>query len=84
MCGLVVWSITAQSSIRMILTEVSGVDHVYSRLSLRHHARKRVLRGRDSERSREGQRILVDELKHLKQLSHRHLVKIIASYTDLE
>ncbi|KAL1853276.1 hypothetical protein Daus18300_011844 [Diaporthe australafricana] len=61
-----------------------GVDLVYSRLSLRHYARKRVLRGRDSERSREGQRTLIAELKHLKQLSHRHLVKIIASYTDLE
>lgn len=64
--------------------EVSGVDLVYSRLSLRYYARKRVLRGRDSERSREAQRTLIGELSHLKKLSHRHLVKIIASYTDLE
>ncbi|KAI3398326.1 hypothetical protein diail_9549 [Diaporthe ilicicola] len=61
-----------------------GVDLVYSRLSLRCYARKRVLRGRDSERSREGQHTLISELKHLKRLRHRHLVKIIASYTDLE
>lgn len=60
------------------------MDLVYSRLSLRHYARKRVHRGRDSERSRETQRTLIGELRHLKQLSHRHLVKIIASYTDLE
>lgn len=57
---------------------------MYSRLSLKHYARKRVLRGRDSERSRESQHTLIRELRHLKQLSHRHLVKIIASYTDLE
>lgn len=64
--------------------KVSGVDLVYSRLSLKHYARKRVLRGRDSEKNRESQRTLISELRHLKQLSHRHLVKIIASYTDLE
>lgn len=64
--------------------KASGVDHVYSRLSLRYYARKRVLRGRDSERSREDQRTLIGELSHLKRLSHRHLVKIIASYSDLE
>lgn len=64
--------------------KVSGVDLVYSRLSLRYYARKRVLRGRDSERSREAQRTLIGELSHLKKLSHRHLVRIIASYTDLE
>lgn len=64
--------------------KVSGVDLVYSRLSLRHYARKRVLRGRDSERNREAQHTLIGELRHLKQLSHRHLVKIIASYTDPE
>lgn len=57
---------------------------MYSRLSLRYYARKRVLRGRDSERSREAQRTLIGELSHLKQLSHRHLVKIITSYTDPE
>lgn len=62
----------------------SGVDLVYSRLSLRHYARKRALRGRDSERNREAQHTLIGELRHLKQLSHRHLVKIIASYTDPE
>lgn len=62
----------------------SGVDLVYSRFSLRHYARKRALRGRDSERSREVQRTLIGELRHLKQLSHRHLVNIITIYTDLE
>ena len=67
-----------------MLTKISDVDIVYSRLSLKQYARKRVLRGRDSERSREAQRTLIRELRHLKQLSHRHLIKIIASYTNLE
>lgn len=57
---------------------------MYSRLSLKYYARKRVLRGRDSEKSRDNQRTLISELSHLKRLSHRHLVKIITSYTDPE
>lgn len=79
-----VWRNTKQSFFPPLLTLIRGVDLVSSRLSLRKYARKRVLRGRDSERSREAQRTLIGELRHLKQLHHRHLVKIIASYTDLE
>ncbi|PSR81516.1 kinase-like domain-containing protein, partial [Coniella lustricola] len=61
-----------------------GVDLVRSVLSFKHYARKRVLRGRDSERSREAQNAMINELRQLKRLSHIHLVKIITSYTDNE
>ncbi|KAI0445151.1 hypothetical protein F4803DRAFT_205021 [Xylaria telfairii] len=56
-----------------------GVDLVFSRLSTAMFARKRVLRVRGSEQS---QKYLVQELRELKELKHRHLVQIIGSYTD--
>jgi serine/threonine protein kinase/ankyrin repeat protein len=59
-----------------------SVDEVCSLLSMRRYARKRVLRCRDSERNRLAQHYLVEELKNLKGLRHKHLVKIIGSYTD--
>ncbi|XWW96482.1 hypothetical protein V2A60_004457 [Cordyceps javanica] len=66
-----------------------GVDEVFSSLSQKRYARKRVSRGRHNEhdnRSLKMQEALVKELEVLKVLSrqqcHRHLVKIIGSYTD--
>lgn len=65
-----------------LLKSSSAVDLVLSRLSCKPYARKRVVRGRDSESSRITQRSMVQELRELKRLDHRHLVKIIGSYTD--
>ncbi|OTB05469.1 hypothetical protein M426DRAFT_135944 [Hypoxylon sp. CI-4A] len=61
-----------------------AVDLVVSRLSLKNYARKRVIRGRDSESNRRAQASIIEELKQLKRLSHRHLVRILGSYTDKE
>ncbi|KAI1214107.1 kinase-like domain-containing protein [Annulohypoxylon truncatum] len=61
-----------------------AVDLVVSRLSLKRYARKRVVRGRDSDSNRRAQASIIEELKQLKWLNHRHLVKIIGSYTDKE
>ena len=58
------------------------VDEVQGRLSLRYFARKRVPRGRTFKRDRIKVRIFENELSFLKQLSHRHLVKLVGSYTD--
>lgn len=57
---------------------------VCSRLSWQRYARKRVIRGRDSENNRKAQEFLIGELKALKELSHRHLVRVVGSYTDSE
>ncbi|KAL4919219.1 hypothetical protein BDW62DRAFT_46982 [Aspergillus aurantiobrunneus] len=59
-----------------------AVDHVMSKLSLRSYARKRVLRGPDSDTNRRAQGYLIEELTALKSLSHEHLVQYIGSYTD--
>ncbi|KAI1079487.1 hypothetical protein F5B20DRAFT_581270 [Whalleya microplaca] len=61
-----------------------AVDLVFSRESFKHYARKRVIRGRDSENNRKAQNSIIDELRQLKSLRHRHLVTIIGSYTDKE
>ena len=58
------------------------VDIVLSRLSAKPYARKRVARGRDSEDNRRIQQYLVDEIRLMKTLRHRHLTKIIQSYSD--
>ncbi|PKY08618.1 hypothetical protein P168DRAFT_301286 [Aspergillus campestris IBT 28561] len=58
------------------------VDAVTSRLSLQSYARKRVLRGRDTQTNKLGQAFLIRELSYLKALSHIHLVRYVSSYTD--
>lgn len=59
-----------------------AVDLVFSRLSTRSYARKRVYRGRDSEATRREQQCLVEEIRVLKHLSYRHLTRIVQSYSD--
>ncbi|KAI0893873.1 hypothetical protein F4806DRAFT_139536 [Annulohypoxylon nitens] len=59
-----------------------AVDLVLSRLSYKRYARKRVVRSRDSESSRRAQSMIIEELNQMKLLRHRHLVKIVGSYTD--
>lgn len=58
------------------------VDHVWSRLSLGGFARKRIPRGRSFKRDKVAIANFEKELKVLKLLSHRHLVRLMGSYTD--
>jgi hypothetical protein len=58
------------------------VDHVVSRLSLRQYALKRISRGQSFARDRVAIRSFENELKSLKDLAHKHLVKLVGSYTD--
>ena len=58
-----------------------GVELVFSRLSTESFARKRVLRSRSTKQS---QHFLIQELRELRRLRHRHLVRTIGSYTDIE
>jgi hypothetical protein len=58
------------------------VDHVVGRLSLVSFARKRIPRGKSFKRDQQAIKSFQNELKALKTLSHRHLVKLVSSYTD--
>ena len=58
------------------------VDHVWSRLSLRDFARKRIPRGRSFKQDKVMIANFAKELETLKLLKHRHLVQLIGSYTD--
>jgi hypothetical protein len=58
------------------------VDHVVGRLSIEHFARKRIPRGKSFKRDQQAIKSFQNELKALKTLSHRHLVKLVSSYTD--
>ena len=58
------------------------VDHVWSRLSLRDFARKRITRGRSFKSDKAAIANFEKELGTLKLLSHRHLIRLIGSYTD--
>ena len=58
------------------------VDEVYGRLSLKSFARKRISRGRSFNTDQKKLLAFENELSNLKQLSHRHLVKLVSSYTD--
>jgi serine/threonine protein kinase len=53
------------------------VDHVWSRLSLKDYARKRIPRGRSFKRDKINIANFEKELKTLKLLRHRHLVRLI-------
>lgn len=56
---------------------------MWSNLSQKSYARKRVVRGHShSERNKRAQDSVIRELTELKSLFHRHLVKIKGSYTD--
>ncbi|KAL9063443.1 MAG: hypothetical protein Q9157_008239 [Trypethelium eluteriae] len=59
-----------------------SVGQVRSKLSQKFFARKRVPRGRPSERNLEVQRFLIKEIKFLRGFDHRHVVRILGSYTD--
>lgn len=58
------------------------VDHVVARLSLRQYALKRISRGQSFKRDKVAIRSFENELMSLKVLSHKHLVKLVGSYTD--
>ena len=58
------------------------VDEVVSRLSLRMFARKRIKKGQSFQRDGRAMKSFENELKVLKSLSHKHLVKLVGSYSD--
>ena len=59
------------------------VDRVVSTISHREYARKLIPRGRTFKRDQAVLRAFERELSNLKKLSqHRHIVKLVASYTD--
>lgn len=58
------------------------VDEVVSYLSIKRYARKRFGRGRSFRKDQVSIKNFENELQILKKLSHRHLVKLIGSYTD--
>ena len=55
------------------------VDRVRSKLSRKIYVRKRLKR---AEATAQAVEMFRGEIKHLKQLSHRHLVRYVGSYTD--
>jgi hypothetical protein len=60
----------------------SIVDHVYSTLSLKQYARKRISRRRASEEVAENLSAFKNDLNALKILVHRHIVRLVGSYMD--
>ena len=62
----------------------SIVDRVVSTISGREYARKLISRGRTLPRDREALRLFEGELMVLQRLSHRHIIKLMGSYTDLK
>jgi serine/threonine protein kinase len=58
------------------------VDRVVSTFSNRDYARKLIPRGRTFRKDKLVLQAFVKELSSLKRLSHRHLVSLVASYTD--
>lgn len=60
----------------------SLVEKVRSRISFRGYARKLIPRSRIFDGSKRALREAEHELAILKKLSHRHIVKLVGSYTD--
>jgi len=58
------------------------VYRVHSRLSLREYALKLIYRGVSALKDAENCRQFESELQALKRLSHRHIVRLVGSYTD--
>lgn len=58
------------------------VDKVFSSISLKQYARKRMRRGLGGMMERVHLEVFERELSTLRKLSHRHIVKAISSYTD--
>ena len=60
------------------------VDRVRSKLSRKIYVRKRMKRSETFEETAQALWVFQREVKHLKRLSHRHLVRYVGSYTDPE
>lgn len=60
------------------------MDKVKSKITREVYARKRMRRERDPRRSKLFQAQFENELSIMRKLSHNHLVKVFASYTDLK
>lgn len=71
--------------LRTLGTGSSGwVDCVLGRLTLEQFARKRIQREDFSSLDQRGLSLFENELNILKRLSHRHIVKLVGSYTDFD
>ena len=58
------------------------VDHVVSTISHQQYARKLIPRGKTFKKDKQVLKDFTKELSNLKQLSHKHLVELVGSYTD--
>lgn len=58
------------------------VDSVIGEMSLMQFARKRIKRHRLYSKDKASLHVFENELQTLKSLSHRHLVRLVGSYTD--
>ncbi|CAN9393932.1 unnamed protein product [Alternaria alternata] len=58
------------------------VDHVVSTISHQEYARKLIPRGKTFKKDKQVLKDFTKELSNLKQLSHKHLVELVGSYTD--
>ncbi|KAJ8110231.1 hypothetical protein OPT61_g6867 [Boeremia exigua] len=71
------------SSIKLLGQGGTGiVDDVYGPLTLKRFARKRIHRGNSALADQKALDFFLNELTILKRASHRHLVKLVSSYTD--
>ncbi|KAF1938688.1 kinase-like protein, partial [Clathrospora elynae] len=58
------------------------VDHVFGTFTLKHFARKRIHQGISALRDQKALSVFLNELEIFKKASHRHLAKMVSSYTD--
>ena len=67
---------------KLTLAVQTQVDHVVGKMTLNHFALKKISRTGFFKDDEEGISLFANELDILKSLSHRHIVKLVGSYTD--
>lgn len=58
------------------------VDRVFSEVTMKEYARKRIPRGVTFKKDRLALKVVENELHHLRRLAHEHIVQFVGSYTD--